>query len=158
MGALALDAQWEAFGGRLLVAPAFRLDWSQGFGIRALPALGVRLEALTGLSLLANLTPAFRIPSFDELFHPDEGYIRGNPDLEAEEALEFDAGFEYRRAFLKRSIEIRTTASYFYRDVEDSIVWVQINDRSLQPVNTGPAQETSASNSTRIRSGSTSNA
>ena len=140
VSALALDARWEGFEQRLLLVPALRVDWSQGFGVRALPALGIRVQALTGLSLLANLTPAFRIPSFDELFHPDEGFVRGNPDLEAEEALEFDAGFEYRRAFLKRQLELRAVASYFYRDIEDSIVWVQINDRTVAPVNTGEAR------------------
>jgi len=138
--AFALDAQWEGFGQRLLLVPALRVDWSEGFGVRALPALGVRVQALEGLSLLANLTPAFRIPSFDELFHPDEGFIRGNPDLEAEEALEFDAGFEYRRIFLKGQLELQTTASYFYRDVEDSIVWTLGSDRTLEPRNTGAAR------------------
>jgi len=138
--ALVLDARVEGFEQRLLLVPALRVDWSQGFGLRALPALGIRVRAFAGLSLLANLTPAFRIPSFDELFHPDEGFVRGNPDLEAEQALEFDAGFEYRRTFLKRQLELSAVASYFYRDVEDSIVWVQINDRTVAPVNTGEAR------------------
>ena len=150
VGAFAMTGEWTGFGRRLLLAPGLRVDWSEGFGVRALPALGLRVQARENLAVLANVTPAFRIPSFDELFHPDEGFIRGNPDLEAEEAWEFDAGFEYVHAFLHGQVEVRGMLGYFYRDIDDSIVWVLVSDRTLEPRNTGAARVQGVELSTRL--------
>jgi vitamin B12 transporter len=127
------------FGKRLLVAAALRADWTEDFGWHWIPSLGIALTPLDWLRIRANLGRAFRVPSFDELYHPDKGFIRGNPNLDPELALNLDAGLELLMARLGPLTEVRLAASWFRREIDDSIVWVRINDTTIAPVNTGPA-------------------
>jgi hypothetical protein len=63
-----------------------------------------------------------RYPTFDELFHPDEGFITGNADLEPEGRAELRRG---RRASSWRgSARSRTcgsAATGFRREIDESI-------------------------------------
>jgi outer membrane cobalamin receptor len=138
-GAFALADEIGAFGGRLLLVPALRGEATEGFDFEWLPAAGLVASPWEWLRLRANATRAYRTPNFDELYHPDQGYIRGNPDLDPEEAWSFDAGFELALARLGPLADARLAASWFRREIDDSIVWVQINASTLAPVNTGEA-------------------
>lgn len=129
-------ALWE---GRLLVVPALRGEATEGFGFEWVPGIGAVLSPWAWLRLRANATRAYRTPSFDELYLPDQGYIRGNPDLDPEEAWNFDAGFELALARLGPLADARFVASFFRREIDNSIVWVQINPTTIAPVNTGDA-------------------
>jgi outer membrane receptor protein involved in Fe transport len=73
------------------------------------------------------------------LFHPDEGFIRGNPDLSPEDAWNFDVGLELRLAEVGPITNIDLSAAWFRRDIDQSIVWVLVNSRTIAPVNTGSA-------------------
>jgi outer membrane cobalamin receptor len=137
--ALTLADDVRLFRERLLVAAALRADWTEGFGWYWIPSLGIAVTPVDWLRIRANLGRAFRVPSFDELYHPDKGFIRGNPNLDPELALNMDAGLELLLARLGPFSEMRLAASWFRRDIDDSIVWVRINDTTIAPVNTGSA-------------------
>jgi outer membrane receptor protein involved in Fe transport len=89
--------------------------------------------------LKANVERSYRVPNFDELFFPDKGFIRGNPALEPEDAIGFDAGFEIALERLGPLRDVALEAAYFRNDIDDSIVFVLINPFTVAPVNTGAA-------------------
>jgi vitamin B12 transporter len=129
MTAATLDDRIALFNERLLVAAALRADWTEDFGWHWIPSLGIVANPLPWLRMRGNAGRAFRVPNFDELYHPDQGFIRGNPDLEPEDGVNLDAGIELKLAQLGPLSQVRLAASYFWRSIDDAIVWVLISDR-----------------------------
>ena len=88
------------------------------------PQIGVKYSPLNWLNFRSNLAKYVREPSFFELFG-DRGFIVGNPDLEAEKGVNFDAGFEVRYPtkiwWLKY---VSVNAAYFGSNVDDLITFV----------------------------------
>jgi vitamin B12 transporter len=138
-GAFRLADELAFWKRRVLVVPALRGEATEGFDFEWIPALGAVYAPWEWLRLRANATRAFRTPSFDELYHPDQGFIRGNPDLDAEDAWNFDAGFELALAQLGPLADARFTASGFGRVIEEAIVWMDTSNAAIQPRNTGDA-------------------
>jgi outer membrane cobalamin receptor len=138
-GAVRLSDEVSFWDARALLVPALRAEKTEGFDFEWIPALGALVEPWDWLRLRANATRAYRTPDFDELYHPDQGFLRGNPDLEPEDAWSFDTGFELLLAQLGPVADTHFTASVFRREIDDSIVWVQINQTTIAPINTGEA-------------------
>ncbi len=90
------------------------------------PRVGLKWEPLAGLAIKSNVSTYFRPPNFDELYGTD-GFTVGNPRLEPETGLAWDAGPEWtfeREPFGKLGVSY----SYFGSDIDDIIV-VQLNFR-----------------------------
>ena len=104
-----------------------------------LPNVGLSSAPLRWLRVRAQAGRAYRVPTFDELFHPDEGFIRGNPDLEPEDAVNYDAGLELELAELGPFTDLRIGATWFRREIDESIVWLLVGPNTILPVNTGDA-------------------
>lgn len=153
-----VQQELRLFGGSLRIVPALGLelaDTSSGLtrvaGFSApvevdvdedpawLPRIGLIWRIAPGLRFKANWLRAYRRPNFRELFHPDYGFLRGNPELEAEDGVNFDAGFELARHSLGALSDLRLEAVWFQRDIEESIEWMLVGSTSL-PVNTGEAR------------------
>jgi len=128
------------FDGRLRIVPGLRFDRSEGFSSEWLPRLGVVVDLHRTLRLKANYEEAYRIPSFDELFHPDEGFLRGNPSLRPEASRNADAGVEIAIARFGPVAALRLEASYFHQDIADTIVWVRVAPETIQPQNISDAR------------------
>jgi outer membrane cobalamin receptor len=139
MAAATLDDRVTFFDERLLVSAALRADWTEDFGWHWIPSLGIVVTPLRWLRVRGNAGRAFRVPNFDELYHPDQGFIRGNPNLQPEDAVNLDAGFELVLAQLGPLSQLRLSASYFWRNIDDAIVWVLISDSTIAPINTDEA-------------------
>jgi len=118
--------------GYLSVLPAVRYEESTDFGHHWSGKLGVMLKPFPWLHAKYNIENTFRKPNFSELYFPNEGWIRGNPDLQPETGRSFDAGFilNFSRFFFE--------AAYFQNWIEESIQWLPISFWTIQPVNTGP--------------------
>jgi len=82
------------------------------------------------LKVKSNIENSFRYPNFNELFLPNEGIIRGNPDLVPEKAINFDAGLSFQHP------HGRTELSYFLNRIDNSIIFVPISAFTIAPVNT----------------------
>jgi iron complex outermembrane receptor protein len=117
---------------RLSLVPAVGFETSSDFGSHWTGKIGVIGKPRAWLTLKANYQNSFRKPNFTELYHPDQGFIRGNPDLEAEKGRNLDAGFalSFARFFLQ--------AAYFRNWIDESIVWLPVSFFTIEPVNTGP--------------------
>ncbi len=136
---LALIDTLGLFADRLSISAGARLDWTQGFAPQLLPEVGVVYAPWSWLRLRGHASRAYRAPNFDELFRPDDGFIRGERNLKPEDAWNFDAGVELAVAELGPFSEIELKASWFRREIDESIVFVLINQRTIAPLNTGSA-------------------
>lgn len=130
--------------GRLTLSPALRYDLAatsrQGedadtagdfsWGAGAV----VLLDEAGQFRLKANGGSAYRMPTFSDLFWPATSFARGNPDLEPETSLFWDAGAE---ATLFDVLEVR--AAWFSRRVENLIRWSPGPTGQWTPSNLGLA-------------------
>jgi outer membrane cobalamin receptor len=131
--------------GRFQLMPAVRYDanslrypdndYSQAsddfsFTVGALVSFDKRKRAV----LKGNIGTTFRAPSFDDLFWPSTAFAAGNPDLEPEEAVVYDAGL------LLQPFDFLTLEGVYYRhDVTNLIQWYPGPSGQWRPVNVGKA-------------------
>lgn len=139
MIALALQDTVSLFGDVLMITPGLRYTYyddelksaTSAWGLPLAgqsrtedylsPQLGVKYVPLDWLTLKSNIAQYVREPSFFELFG-DRGYFTGNPDLNAEKGINFDAGIETQWRPVDRWIQRISMASvYFFSDIEDLI-------------------------------------
>jgi vitamin B12 transporter len=136
-----LRSEMESTALRARLIPSVRLDATQGFGTRWLPGVGVVFDPVPWLRLRGHVEKSFRAPSFDELFFPDQGFARGNPDLRPERALVADGGLELRLAQLGPAHDVSLQLGGFLHDIHESIVWFPVSPDTIEPRNTGEARE-----------------
>jgi outer membrane cobalamin receptor len=138
-GGALFEPTLHLFDERVLASGGARLDWADGFGSEVLWNGGLVLAPWPWLRARGQAGRAYRVPNFDELFHPDEGFIAGNPDLDPEDALNYDAGLELQLAELGPVSDLKLGATWFRREIDESIVWLLVGPDTIRPVNTGSA-------------------
>ncbi|GBC59818.1 hypothetical protein DENIS_0759 [Desulfonema ishimotonii] len=85
------------------------------------PQVGLRYQPADWLVIRSNLAKYVREPSFFELFG-DRGFFTGNEDLEAEEGVNFDIGFEVNWQTGNRWLSrVSLNAAWFHSDVDNLI-------------------------------------
>lgn len=135
----ALQDELSLLERRVILAPALRYDLTEGFGGEWLPRIGAVLEPLPWLRIKGNAERSYRAPSFDELFLPNQCFLRGNPTLAPEDAYNFDAGLELAFEHVFFLDEVRLGGAWFRQEIRDSIVFLLVNSSLVSPENTGRA-------------------
>jgi outer membrane receptor protein involved in Fe transport len=105
-----------------------------------MPGVGAIWQVSPGLRLKSNWKRVVRRPSFTELFHPDWGYVRGNPNLASERGWNADVGFELASEGVADARDLRLEASLFQRDYDQTIEWLLATNNAFMPLNVGPAR------------------
>jgi vitamin B12 transporter len=119
---------WED---RLDITPGILFNYFSDFGSNLLPGLDLGYRFSETLKLFANAGYTYRVPTFTDLYYADRANI-GNPDLQPEAALSYEAGFTYTRTGW------RAQASYFRREGRDLIDWTKAQATDpWQPQNFG---------------------
>src|SRR5437660_195699 len=95
------------------VAAGARLEANQRFGTYATHRTGMAVRIAQGMRAIASVGTGFKEPSFYENFAT--GFVHGNPDLEPEHSLNWEAGLEYTG--LRRTMTARVT--YFHQRFRD---------------------------------------
>ena len=103
-----------------------------------LPRLGVLIRPLPEVALKGNIGRTFRPPDFTELFG-DHGAVIGNSELIPETAISWDAGVQLDLP-RNRVVDASISATYFWRENRDAIVYVQNSQRTQVPINLGRAR------------------
>jgi outer membrane cobalamin receptor len=114
------------FWDRLRIVPGLRFDDTQGFGSEWIPRVGISLDVLPWLRLQGNAERSYRVPNFDELYL-DEDFLRGNPNLEPEDAIDLDLGARAALATLGPLRDVFVEAVGFRNDVDNTIVFETID-------------------------------
>ncbi|WP_018870227.1 TonB-dependent receptor domain-containing protein [Thioalkalivibrio sp. ALgr3] len=81
--------------GNHLLEGSLRHDDNEHFGDETTGQVAWGLQATDALRLRASYGTAFKAPTFNDLYHPDVGFFRGNPDLVPEESETFELGARY---------------------------------------------------------------
>ena len=115
---------------KLIFLPSVRYENATKFSHNLSYHGGIKISPTQWLQVKANVERAYRYPTFNELYFPDQGYIRGNPDLEKEKALNMDAGVGIHTKYA--SLE----AAYFKNWIDNMIIFVPISATTIEPVNT----------------------
>jgi outer membrane receptor for ferrienterochelin and colicins len=126
---------------KLLLIPALRYDHHDSFGGHLSPKIGVTYSAQKNLRFKANYGEGFKAPSIMALYYhlhmlmgPSYYTIYGNPDLQPEEAKNFDVSVEGElgKSFGK--------VSWFRNRVKNLITTETIATRTSRYVNVGRAK------------------
>jgi iron complex outermembrane receptor protein len=130
VGMVMIQDKWSSLRDRLTVLPVVRYEAATAFAHNLGLKLGVSGKPVRLLTLKGNVEYGYRLPNFDELYFPDEGFLRGNPNLAKEKSLNMDAGL------ILQSEKARLEAAYFFNRIENSIIFVPISALTIQPINT----------------------
>lgn len=102
----------------------FRYEDHSRFGDETIPRLGLVINPLENTTLKLNHGKHFKAPTMNDLFWPDDGFAKGNPDLKPETGWHTDVTVEQSiladRAFV--------SMSYFKWDLSDKIDWAENPD------------------------------
>jgi iron complex outermembrane receptor protein len=104
-----------------------------------LPGVGAILRLGSAVRLKANWLRVYRRPTFEELFYPDLGFVRGNPRLEPEEGVNRDVGIELALDAWGPLDMLRGEVVAFDRDLDEGIEWMLSGSNAYEPINTGSA-------------------
>lgn len=116
-----------------------RVDFTPGvgiysysdFGTRAFPGFDVGIKLNSDVKAFGNVGYTWRVPTYTDLFYSDPANL-GNPDLEPETAITYEAGLKWLTSGLQSSI------SGFIRNSDNLIDWTKENqDDPWFPSNVG---------------------
>jgi outer membrane cobalamin receptor len=139
-GALRVEATAHWLADRLRVSPSLRVERFQDLDTEWIPGLFLEAEATEWLLLKGSASRSYRAPSFGELFLPNKGFERGNENLDAESAWNFEIGCVLYSPFASPLLDFEIEATYFAGEIDDSIVFTRISSRTSSFVNTGRAE------------------
>jgi len=128
---LGLNTRWTAI-------PAVRWDNYSDVQSQVSLKLGwlVTLGDETSVSVRGNIGTSYRVPTFDDLYWPEDAYTKGNPDLKPETSTNFDIGLVF--GGLSSSFS-QVEINYFNNSIEDLISWGSHNMGIWMPLNIGKA-------------------
>ncbi len=114
--------------------PALRVDKFTDVDAQLSPKLGVLYNYISGFQLVVrgSFGRSFRLPSFNDLYWPQDPFSVGNPNLVAEEGLGYDFGtlLNFKAAGFW-TFEV----NYFRTRLENLIIWGPREDGVFSPDN-----------------------
>ncbi|MCP3955457.1 MAG: TonB-dependent receptor [Desulfobacterales bacterium] len=105
----------------LKVTAGVRGAWHSMFATETLPRYGLIIQPLEKTVLKLSHGKHFRAPTMNDLYWPDDGWTRGNPNLTPEKGWHTDVTVEQELLDNKFFL----TASYFRWDIKDKIAWAE---------------------------------
>jgi outer membrane receptor for ferrienterochelin and colicins len=136
-GAVFIQDVWQpAELEKLSITAGLRYDYHQIFGGQFNPRVGISYRLQDELSFYASVGRAYRAPTYDDLYWPEDGYVGGNPDLLPEIAWAYEAGIR----FMNEEGDIQAELNVFRKNVNDLINWAPDSEGVWRPSNIGSAQ------------------
>ncbi len=130
-----INNKLNLFQKKLILNFGLRYDDYKKFGEKTTYRLGLNyLIPQLDIRLKANYGTGFMVPTFDDLFYPDEIWAKGNPNLKPEESKGWDIGIE--KSLWNNKIDF--SLIFFYQRYKNLIEWIPIN-WVWQPQNIGSA-------------------
>ncbi|MCJ7811966.1 TonB-dependent receptor, partial [bacterium] len=129
MTLLGMKTQWKWI-------PALRWDDFSDIEASISPKLGAIISSgnYTNIAIRGNVGKSFRVPTFNDLYWPEEiniwGGMKGNPNLAPEKSINYDIGLLFR---IYQSFNIEAELTYFYNNIKDLILWDTGSDWIYSP-------------------------
>jgi outer membrane cobalamin receptor len=124
------ELQYQLFS-PLRVLAGLRYEDNSEFGNEILPRFGIVATPWQNTALKLSSGKHFKAPTPNDLFWPDDGFSKGNPDLLPETGWHSDVTWEQS---LKND-RIFFSASYFHWTIDDKIQWEPDSNGIYSPVN-----------------------
>ena len=115
----------------LKVLAGLRYEDNSEFGNETLPRFGIIATPWQNMALKLSSGKHFGAPTPNDLFWPDDGFSRGNPDLLPETGWHSDVTWEQSL----KDDSIFFSASYFHWTIDDKIQWEPDSNGIYSPVN-----------------------
>ncbi|MCD4680391.1 MAG: TonB-dependent receptor [Bacteroidales bacterium] len=130
----------------LKITPSLRYNGNNKFIDNLSPKMGllINLGLAGNLSIKGNIGYNYRIPTFNDLYWPADTYTIGNPLLQPEYGMDWDAGFRFNNEYL--SFE----SMYFNQKLTNLITW-QAQDWVWSPQNIAEARINGIENALNIQ-------
>lgn len=109
--------QYQFFGDVIDAKLSYRYDKNQAYGSFDSWDIGIGFPINNQLRLTSSYGTAFKAPSFNDLYWPNDGWFVGNPDLKPEESKNFDLGLQLEHESTK------WTLNYFDTKIDDLIAY-----------------------------------
>ncbi len=136
-GAAFIQDSWQpAELENLKVTAGVRYDYNQIFGGQLNPRVGFTYRLQDELSFHASMGRAYRAPTYDDLYWPEDGYVGGNPALLPETAWAHEAGLR----FINDKGDTQAELNVFQNNVSQLINWAPDSEGVWRPSNIGSAQ------------------
>ncbi len=118
------------------VNASIRGDENEAFGSYVTGNFSWRYNGKYGVSPFASFGNAFKAPSFNDLYWPNDGFSQGNPNLKPEESTSFEVGLAGNHDWLQW--EIRA----YHTNIDNLINWVLVDPVNFKyrPENVNKAQ------------------
>jgi vitamin B12 transporter len=113
----AVFAQYLYYGDSLDTQLSFRRDKNQAFGSHNSWNVGVSYPLNESVRVTGTYGTAFKAPTFNDLYWPNDGFFTGNEDLQVEESSSFDFGLDFSTGPAK------WTAHYFNTKIDNLIAF-----------------------------------
>ncbi len=136
---LFLQDEASFFEKRWILLPSLRVEGSSDLephSVESAYRLGLRIKIVDELYVKANAGTSFRMPTFLDLYWPEDQFARGNPELRIERGMDMDAGFGFDLG------QLRGEVAYFNNSLQDLIQWAPDEGGKWRPSNIGKAKLT----------------
>ncbi len=127
-----LNNEFDLFR-KLKISLSGRVDDYSNFGTEFNPSFSFLYRFLNDNTVHGVVSRSFRAPTFNDLYWPDEGWARGNPDIKPEKGITAELGFD-----LKINKYILTGITYYRNKYSQLINWAE-EAGVWQPRNVGSA-------------------
>jgi outer membrane cobalamin receptor len=124
------ELQYQIFS-PVKVLAGLRYEDNSGFGNETLPRFGIIATPWQNTALKFSSGKHFGAPTPNDLFWPDDGFSKGNPDLLPETGWHSDITWEQSL----QDDRIFFSASYFHWTIDDKIQWEPDSNGIYSPVN-----------------------
>lgn len=121
---------------KLNITTGLRYDYHQIFGGQFNPRIGISYRLQNELSFHASIGRAYRSPTYNDLYWPEDGYVGGNPNLLPETAWAYEAGLR----FSNEKRDAQAELNIFQKNVKELINWAADNEGVWRPFNIGSAR------------------
>lgn len=118
---------------RLNINVGIRFDDYSNFGSELNPSFSAAYAFTKNNKLHGLISRSFRAPTFNDLYWPDEGWAKGNPDLSPEKGMTYELGFD-----TQINKNILCSITYYRNKFKNLINWAE-NNGIWQPMNVNSA-------------------
>lgn len=116
------------------LAISARVDDYSNFGTSFNPSVNFLYSLWDNSKIHLSAARSFRAPTFNDLYWPDEGWAKGNPNVKPEKGINYEIGFD-----TKINKYFSTGITYYRNDFSDLINWAPDINNVWQPQNVGRA-------------------